>query len=311
MSEIVRFDCSAQIATVELGRLALAARVVGPRAPAPDADVLFCFAGGGFAKEYFDMAGAFSFADALAQQGFVCVLIDHAGVGGSAKPDDGYLLHPEHVARADMMAVQQLIARLRGGTLELPAMPQLRAIGIGHSMGGMLTGVMQGQYKPFSAVAILGAGPYGLYDLLPPPLRALANDPARAKREIQATLRDANIPAYVEPGPIDGSMLFSDVPAEGVAAMLPTRSRLIATCGFFSMIPQSWADDAARIETPVLLAYGDHDLRADLSSVEDYFPRSRAVKKLIFADTSHMHFAFPSRFDLFDAVAAWAREITD
>jgi hypothetical protein len=35
------------------------------------------------------------------------------------------------------------------------------------------------------------------------------------------------------------------------------------------------------------------------------------VKKLILADTRHMHFAFPSRFELFNAVAARAREISD
>jgi pimeloyl-ACP methyl ester carboxylesterase len=123
-------------------------------------------------------------------------------------------------------------------------------------------------------------------------------------------MRDAGLPAYVEPQDVaQAPLLFEDVPQDGLDAMVAARTNLIRVCGLFAVVPQAWAPDAARIETPVLLVFGDRDLRQDLSGVSAFFSRSHEVRQITLADTGHMHFAFPSRRRLFDEVAAWAAEV--
>jgi pimeloyl-ACP methyl ester carboxylesterase len=314
--QTIRIDTTAlvQIPGLE-GHASVSARLVAPPLGelGPRPIVLFCFPGGSFSKDYFDMAGGdgepFSFAQAMAHRGLVSVLIDHLGVGASTHPADGYLLHPDVVADANVEAVRQIAARLADGSLGYGPLADFAAVGVGHSMGAMLTAIAQARRRPFSAVAILGSAPFGHAQILPAPLRPIAEAPDRARREIARRMRDAGLPAYVEPQDVaQAPLLFAGVPQDGLDAMSAARTNLIRVCGLFAVVPQAWAPDAARIETPVLLAFGDRDLRQDLSGVGAFFSRSREVRRITLADTGHMHFAFPSRRVLFDEVAAWAGE---
>ena len=287
----------------------LAVRIVAPPAEMlpPKPLVLFCFPGGSFAKEYYDMPGDFSFAAAMAARGHVCVLIDHLGVGASSRPADGYLLHPDVVAGANIEAVGDIRSRLTAGAFGYPALTDLTPIGVGHSMGGMLTGIAQARSRPFAAVAILGSAPFGHSGILPEPLRPVADDPARARQEIVPRMRAAGLPAYVEAHEVaQRHLLFADVPEPGLAAMASAQTRLIRVCGLFSVVPKSWAPDAAQITAPVFLAFGDRDLRTDLTGLGDFFSSASDVRQLVLADTGHMHFAYPSRAELFGAIGAWA-----
>jgi pimeloyl-ACP methyl ester carboxylesterase len=296
----------------QTGAYSLAARIVAPPIETPPSRplVFFCFPGGSFAKEYYDMAGDFSFAGAMAARGHVCVLIDNLGVGASSRPADGYLLHPDVVADANVQAVRDIGARLAQGALGYPALSDLTSIGVGHSMGGMLTGIAQARRQPFAAVAILGSAPFGHSGILPEPLRPIADDPARARREIVERMRAAGLPAYVEAQDVaQRHLLFADVPEPGLTAMASTQTRLIRVCGLFSVVPKSWAPDAAQIKTPVFIAFGDRDLRTDLTGLGDFFSGASSLRQLILADTGHMHFAYPSRAQLFDAVGAWAEAL--
>jgi pimeloyl-ACP methyl ester carboxylesterase len=294
----------------------LSVRLVAPTTPLPGRPlVFFCFPGGGFAKEYFDLdpggPDGFSFAEAMAARGHVSVLVDHLGVGASEAPADGFELHPDRVAAANVQAVRHVGERLTQGALGLPPLPAFTGIGVGHSMGGMLTAIAQAREAPFAAVAILGSGPYGYREILPAPLLPLADDPERARREIVPRMRDAGLTVHVAPVPPEQApLLFDGVPADGLRVMLPTRTRLIRVCGLFAVIPRAWAPDAAGIAQPVLRAYGDRDLRRDLSGIMAYFSRASSLRQLTLPQTGHMHFAFPSRRALFAEIAAWAEQVS-
>jgi pimeloyl-ACP methyl ester carboxylesterase len=315
-AQTIRIDTTAPVRIPGAeGELNVSARLVAPPPGdlAPRPIVLFCFPGGSFGKDYFDMAGGgaepFSFAQAMADRGLATVLIDHLGIGASSHPADGYLLHPDVVADANVSAVRQIAARLADGGLGYGPLANFASVGVGHSMGGMLTAIAQARQQPFSAVAILGSAPYGHAEILPDALSPVADDPPRARREIARRMREAGLPAYVEPQDVaQAPLLFQDVPQDGLDAMVAARTNLIRVCGLGSVVPQFWAPDAGQIEAPVFLAFGDRDLQRDLPGVRAFFSRSRDIRQLTLADTGHMHFAFPSRRRLFDELAAWAAE---
>ena len=129
------------------------------RSSSPDGQrngrVLYCLPGGGMSRRYFDLdAPGYSMAEHLAAQGFVVVTIDHPGVGDSPPPDDPWTLTPHVVADADAAAVAELDRQLGG----IP-------IGVGHSMGGMLTVTVQARHRPYAGLGLLGYAHSDHYEL--------------------------------------------------------------------------------------------------------------------------------------------------
>lgn len=151
--------------------LAIAAEVhipVGTGSALPPV-VLFCLPGGGMNKRYFDLAGGasdhvYSFAREMASRGYFVAVFDPIGVGESSRPKDGFALTTEAVVRCQASAAQHLAEELRGGTLTevLPPLPELMCIGVGHSMGAMLTVVQQASCRDYTALVLLCFGTMGL-----------------------------------------------------------------------------------------------------------------------------------------------------
>lgn len=313
MTDVIRVDDRASVRDVAGVGMAITLRVVGPRPDrlAPRPAVMFCFPGGRMTKAYFDLDAdgdrSFSFAQAMAQRGIITVLLDHLGVGGSTHPHDGFLLHPDVVADADADAISAVKARLRAGAFGYPPLSDFRSIGVGHSMGAMLAAFVQTRHQAFDALAILGSGPYGLPEHLPKALQDLAHQPQRARDELEQRLRAlgksplAPLPAQRKP-----QTIFRGGDRRGVAAIAQARTNLIAMCGMFVMIPGSWAPEAAGLQIPVLLVFGDQDICKDPAATPALFSGSSDVSLLLLPDTGHSHFIFPSREQLFETVGDWA-----
>jgi alpha-beta hydrolase superfamily lysophospholipase len=103
--------------------------------------VFFCMPGGGLNSRYFNLevegSTRFSFAQQMAARGCITVAINHLGIGASSRPSDGFALTPEVMIAANLRAVTFIQQALQQGTLDkqLPPLPALRSIGVGHSMG--------------------------------------------------------------------------------------------------------------------------------------------------------------------------------
>lgn len=297
-------------------RVAVEVRVPAQRL-SPDL-AFVCLPGGGMNRRFFDLmpSGAgnderFSFARQVAARGLATILVDHLGVGDSSRPRDVYTLTPELLAEANAKAVDQVCTELRAGSFspEMPAMPELVTIGLGHSMGAVLTVLGQAQRPSHAALALLGFSTRGLPEYLIPQARALAHDAATARAQL-AELARASFGEYAKMRRANQSgELYAAERADprGIEALKVALAPMLPLPAMLAMLPGNVAQEAARIEVPVFIGAGEFDLIGDAKAVPASFPASRALTLHILREAGHSHFLFPARRALFDALADWAQ----
>jgi pimeloyl-ACP methyl ester carboxylesterase len=283
--------------------LQVAVELLVPRDPLPLA--LVCVPGGAMNRRYFDLRApgleSYSFALQMVQRGFIVVLVDPLGIGESSRPVDGYALTTELLARANAHAVQAVLSRVREGHA-LPGVapvPALASVGVGHSMGAMLTIVQQAQDGRHKGLAILGAE-----------VAQLGHEEARARLP-ELARRQFREPYPSIPRSAEGATLYAGSHAEsaGIEAIKAARERLLPVPAFQSMLPGNVAPEAAAIEVPVYVAVGELDMTGPAAEVPKAFPRSPAVTLEVLPRAGHAHFIFPARGQLFDSLARWARAL--
>jgi alpha-beta hydrolase superfamily lysophospholipase len=289
------------------GALAIAVDIFLPQQPAAAPAVLFCLPGGGMNRAYFNLQGEgdFSFAAHMVARGFIVVSLDHLGVGDSSRPPDGFALTPDLLAEANGIAVDVIRQALLAGKITGQPLPVLPSIGVGHSMGAMLTATQRASH---AALVLFGFSNAGLVAALTPDERRFAGDPQglRANLVRLARLRGEDPYPQVKRS-AQGSELFAGATADprGVEALKPARASLLLTAGVFSMVPGSCAPESARISVPVFLALGDRDMAGPPHLIPASYPRSPDVTLLVLPATGHAHFIFPSRQHLFERLAGW------
>jgi len=300
-----------------LGPVVLRGVLVAPAAPRRAPTVLaYCQAGGRCTTGYHDLRPeglpGYSMLEHLADAGMVAVALDHPGIGTSDRLPDVFAATPSRVAAAHHDALGVLRAGLADGTLApgLPALPDLRVVGIGHSMGGMLTDVQQARHGSFDAVVGAGHSSDGgfLRVRAAAPVIALA-DPATNGARIAELARARFAPgAPPPPAPADGPPLqffTPDVPEAVRRAFAEAGTGLLFTCGLASMIPASTDEEKAAIRTPVLLALGDRDLVRDLPGAAARYRAADDVTLVRLRDTAHCHNQAASRTVLWDRIVRW------
>lgn len=294
--------------------LEIALEIIAPQNPSPI--VLVCLPGGAMTRRYFDLrtpeGDSYSFARQMAARGFVCVLMDHLGVGESTRPADGYALTPELLARANANATTAVLEKLRRGTAlrGLPPMKNLTSVGVGHSMGAMLTILQQAQFHQHAGIAVLGFSTRGLPEYLSLEARELAKDPTAARREVVRLAKAMFREPYPNLGRSeDGVQLYAGKHAEaaGIEAIKSARERLLPVPAFMSMLPGNVAPEAAQIDVPVFVGLGELDMAGPPGDAPKAFTASPAVTLEILPGSGHSHFLFPARRQLFNSLGGWAR----
>lgn len=289
--------------------LDIAVDIIAPDQPQPV--VLVCLPGGGMNRRYFDLLprdgnDSYSFARQMAQRGFISVLVDHLGVGDSSRPTDGYALTPEVLARANANVTTVVLDRLRQGMAVggLPAMPDIQSIGVGHSMGALLTIVQQAQFRQHAGIVVLGFSTRGLPDYLSAKAKGL--DIAGRRRELVQLARETFRESYpvLERGN-DTTGLYAGKSAEpaGVEAIKSARDVLLPVPAFLSMLPDNVATEAAQIDVPVFVGLGERDLAGPPEDAPKAFTGSPSVTLEVLPGSGHSHFLFPARQQLFDSLA--------
>ena len=302
--------------------LFVAASVWLPVNSAAASTALVCLAGGNMNSRYYDLQvegdESFSFATQMTARGFIVIALDHLGLGQSSKPVDGYVLTPELLARANGNVTAEILKRLRDGSLsfDAPALPNLQSIGVGHSMGAMLTVLQQADWTQHRGIALLGFSTRGLPQFVPPDVRELAADPGAVRARLVEFARRM----FVSPYPVirtsagkggNNVELYGSANADprGVAALKQATDCLLPVSAFLSMIPGNVASEAAQITVPVLLMLGERDMAGEPGDAPAAFMSSRAVSLQVLPATGHSHFLFESRTLLFDRLAQWAEGV--
>lgn len=294
--------------------LQIAATVfVPPRVPASPR-VLCCLPGGGLSRRYWDLttaeSTAFSFARQMCARGFVVVAFDLIGAGDSSRPADGYGITPDVIAAANAQATADVLGRLRAGRLDpavLP-MPDLRSIGVGHSLGAVSSIVQFARHPVHLALVLLGFGGAGFPGELDADELAIAGDAAAIRANVVRLSRIRYPQPYWR---MVGSARTREVYGSGgdrgaMTALRAAGTDLLATAGLFSMIPGSIRAECASIDVPVFLGIGDRDICGPPHAVPAYFPKSADLTLFVIPATGHTHFVFPSAPALFARIAAWA-----
>lgn len=337
MTAIVRVQRQVEVGTPLAGEGALSVAAdlyMPPRLRSPSA-ALFCLPGGALTRRYYDLrpdrdprsdhglppdppaelipAADFSFAVSMVARGFIVVTLDLLGVGGSSRPRDGFELTPDVLVKANAVAVDTICSDLRAGGLArgVPPLEELRTIGVGHSLGAMLTVMQQARECQHAGLMLLGFGTRGLAPALSPDEAAFADDPEGARQNVVRLARARSREPYPVIASAQGRGLFAGEGADrrGVEALQAARTELLVTAGLFAMIPGSSAPECARLDVPLFLAVGDRDIAGPPHEIPASFPASPDVTLLVLPATGHCHFLFASRQHLFARAAGWLEAI--
>jgi pimeloyl-ACP methyl ester carboxylesterase len=292
------------------------ADTIDPAKPVPS---YFCLPGGSINRHYYNLQApaddSFSFAATMARQGAITVAVDHLGVGDSDKPGDGFLLTPDRLARANANAARKVLSGLREGSLiaDLPALKHVVSIGVGHSMGAMLTVVQQALTHQHDGLLLMGFSNAGLVSHLPEPAHHLAGKPEAVKAEIEAVALAIYPEPYQRIQPSrEASEIFQGATAEraGVEAIKRTRDNLLVVGGLQSMIPGSIRPALDTVDVPVFLGLGDRDIAGSPHAIPASFPSSPDITLMVLPETGHCQFIFPSRGALFRRIGEWTSFVT-
>ena len=274
--------------------------------------VMICMPGAGYNRLYYDLPEpGYSQAEYHAGQGIVLIALDHLGVGESSVPP------PENCTLADVAAANSAVVRvlvdgLRQGSFTGGQIIEPGAIiGAGHSMGGFVTVAMQARYRPFDAIAVLGASM--VCTRLPSRLSgqelrfAGDADPVQAAGELMMKT-DWKFGCHWE-----------DVPEHLVAvdiASKPPEFGPVAPWGSKTVpyivdlvLPGTIAREAAIIDVPVLLAMGERDVCQDPLRELAAFHSTRDLALTIIPRMAHNHNFAGTRAQLWRRLDAFAAQI--
>ena len=297
-----RFDVSE--AFQNASRLEVAATFVAPTG-VPARALLVCLPGGFLSRGYFDLCVAgdrsYSFAEAMAASGFASLALDHLGTGESSKPDDGWMLDADALARANQYALEAALERLqRDGT------PKVPVIGIGHSMGSCMAVVQQANHVPYSGLVLFSFSTLGLRSFLQGREAEVANDDAAIRSRIieLAKERFTSATPSDELDATHPAFGVGTAPSKTAAALDEAATGILPIPALLAMIPGGYAPWAKQVRVPTLVVYGDHDLPGSERGANESLPNA-TLDTFMLEDCWHCHFVANTRDTLFTRVASW------
>lgn len=275
--------------------------------------VIFAFPGGGAARGMYCMEApatlAYSQARWHAARGIIFVSCDHLGTGGSSQPDPTQLATPYPLAWANQATVETVLRHLARDEVRPGFGPVVDpvVVGIGHSMGGNLTIVLQAHREVFDAVGILGYSAFHTVSPVPPgsPLEP----PRRRPREHPSNGRDLPVRDEALAAAIRYQNRWD---ADEAAEMkrhswtLPLASPTMPPAAYFMNAAGVVTEEASWIEVPVFLGFGERDVCRNPWEEPRYYWRSRDVTLAVIPRMSHGLNSATTREALWRRLHHWA-----
>jgi alpha-beta hydrolase superfamily lysophospholipase len=280
--------------------------------PGARSPLVYCLPGGYCSTGYFDLRvdglPGWSMADHLAARGAFVASLDHLGIGASSRVGDLFAVTPRLLAALHARAVEAVRAIVGHDVV---------AVGLGHSMGGMIATVQQARHRSFDALVVLGHGGEGLPRFVPdipastwtgkgagPP----AGDEVHGRLAELARTRAANPPAAPRKLP-PNSFFLPDVPSDVRRAFVAQQADLLPSCGLASLIPGSTDADKAAVDVPVFLGFGDHDLTGDYVGSLARYRAARDATLYVLPGSAHCQNQAATATRLWDRIAAWMSSV--
>lgn len=320
-----RIDVSEAAGTGAPMEMAVTLYLPDPDRLPPRPVILFAVPGGGYSRHYFDMSfdghEGYSEAQWHAARGTIYVTVDHVGVGESTIPDLAAVDFQMLAATYDDCVRQTVRLLEMGGVGEgFPAIASPFTVGMGQSMGGGVTILTQGRFSTFDAIAPCGVS--AIHTVLPQ-----RDEAAREKgKERFLPVAQGRVTSHLEADHEGVDYLYAfhweDVPAdilhEDMKGGYPIRqsaprfgSLTIPHCAVRMMLPGVFAEDAARVAVPVLVANGERDTCPDPHAEAAAYRASRDVTIFIAPTMAHMHNFASSRALLWEKLHGWSRMLAE
>lgn len=310
--------------------------------------VCFAFPGGGYSRRYYtlDLRAASAEGDTDADgdvdtagqagwhaaRGWVFVSCDSLGFGDATAPA-GDVLTYENIALGNRATVAAVLAALESGTLldGYPPVTGATTLGLGQSMGGCFTIVLQGQHRTFDGIAALGYS--AIHTVVPsrpgtPPIGwpwllrgsglttpKVLNQAALAAAASPSAPPDDGAKAAEHPfawafhwdaEPADIVAADMNAAAEGYDGPLPPwRSPSTPACGIYMVAPGTVATEAASITVPVLVAVGERDVVPTPWLEPSAYRSSPDISVFVCPRMAHMHNFADTRQEFWARIHSW------
>lgn len=288
---------------------------------------VFALPGGGYSRNYFDLRPStgegYSQAEFHLDRGRIFVAIDHLGVGDSTTHGLD-VMRIEDIADANAAAVASIAGQIRSGALAegYPQLPRLRLVGVGQSMGGGVTILMQARSACYDAIGVLGYS--ALHTVLPQRSesarrRGMDGHGRQAGRDADVTAlslaeSSKSTEDYVYP------FHWEDVLEEFVAADMgtgypvrrvvpPWGSPTIPNCVIAMMSPGYVKQEAQQIDVPVLIGVGERDVVPELHAEPSAYTGATDVTLVQIPTMAHMHNFASTRRQLWERIEGWIEAV--
>lgn len=269
------------------------------KADAPRKNItFFCLPGGGASAAFFDLAEGFSFAKTMSGKGYDVITMDHPGTATNPLPSDHPFLEPRKAA--DYIADALNHFDIRGDV-----------IGIGHSMGGLVTTLIQARHRPFKAIGLFGSSAGGLEWGLSQEEKAYIDKPEDFARDLERLTLTKFGRAFTEipAGPSGKSITFGGETPELTQRLREVSCELYAAGGMMSMMRGSFRKEVEAIDVPIFFAFGDHDIGIPPEDAPKDYINAPSTELVILENTGHNHFAFSSIETLCEKLDHWSSNL--
>jgi pimeloyl-ACP methyl ester carboxylesterase len=293
--EEVRFDVSGAVGA---GDEALFVSATLHRPAGDPVAVLVCWPGGSYDRRYwqFDAVPGYNWAEYLAERGFAVLAADHIGTGASSKPSDVDAVDVAFMAGAAAEVARQLRAQFTDVPL----------VGVGHSLGGVITIVAQAEHDCYDRVASLGFT-CGAKDSVAETVDGSGR--AAAVEQAKAFFADWDAGYATAPRAPNHAWLYTpSTPAEVIAADDATLTAWPRQSYVDGLLAGYGGPFAAKIGCPVFLGFGEHDIPERPHDDAGFYAGSRDVTLFVLEDAAHCHNFAVTRTALWDRVGGWAAD---